>query len=189
MAKKLGGRIRSYRELQEMTREELAEQTDLSLDFITTLEEENVSPSLGPLLKIARVFGVRLGTFMDDEFGSDLSLVRDGDHSQDVRLRNSSSGDSGLRFHPLGTGKTDRHMEPFIVELAPSEEPGEQAFSSHEGEEFFIVKEGQVEFIYGKDRYELAPGDSVYFNSIVPHHVAAMDQAPAVLYAVLYFPD
>ena len=59
---RLGERIKKFREMNELSRQDLAERSGLSLDFITGLETENEYPSLGPLLKVARALGVRLGT-------------------------------------------------------------------------------------------------------------------------------
>lgn len=66
---------------------------------------------------------------------------------------------------------------------------GEKKLSSHEGEEFIVVHEGCIEITYGRDVVVLEKGDSIYLNSIVPHHVTAGGNAPASIYAVLYFPE
>ena len=51
----------------------------------------------------------------------------------------------------------------------------------------------QVRFLPASDEAEvrltLAKGDSIYLNSIVPHHVACSGNVPASIYAVLYFPE
>lgn len=93
-----------------------------------------------------------------------------------------------MQFYSLGRGKTDRHMEPFFVELLP-ESAVEKALSSHEGEEFIVVDSGRVEIIYGKEAHQLDAGDSIYYNSIVPHYVSCLGDTAAAIYAVLYFPD
>jgi uncharacterized cupin superfamily protein len=92
------------------------------------------------------------------------------------------------RFFSLGQGKSDRHMEPFYVELLP-ESAKEKDLSSHEGEEFIVVVSGEVELIYGQETHILYPGDSSYFNSIVPHYISCRGETPATIYAVLYFPE
>jgi len=190
--KKLGERIRAFRELQDISREEMAERTGLSLEFITSLEQDDISPSLGPLLKVSRALGVRLGTFMDDEVGSDCCLVRCQDlgGGDDVVLHTGAAKKGeGLTFHSLGAGKADRHMEPFFIEIQPEAERAETSLSSHEGEEFIVVVSGQVEIVMAREIHILSPGDSIYFNSIVPHHVGCAGTEPAQIYAVLYFPE
>jgi quercetin dioxygenase-like cupin family protein len=51
------------------------------------------------------------------------------------------------------------------------------------------VVSGRVELIYGKETSILEAGDSVYYNSVVPHCVSCADNAPAAIYAVLYIPE
>ena len=52
-----------------------------------------------------------------------------------------------------------------------------------------MVHSGHVEIVYGKETHRLAEGDSIYYNSIVPHYVSCHGAATASIYAVLYFPD
>ncbi len=76
-------------------------------------------------------------------------------------------------------------MDPFYIEF---DGDGEKQLSSHEGEEFIIVVSGKVELIYGKAMFVLGPGDSMYYNSVVPHHVGSANDEPASIYASVYTP-
>jgi len=189
--KKLGERIRAYRERQELSREELSRRTGLSVDFLTALEEEDVTPSLGPLLKIALALGQRLGTFMDDAVDGDICMTCRADRgSDDAVLRKARGKRASFCYHSLGVTKTDRHMEPFFIEVYPDEEVNAQRpLSSHEGEEFIVVVAGELEVIVGPDHYTLGTGDSIYFNSVVPHYVGCGNVAKTDIYAVLYIPQ
>ncbi len=190
--KKLGERIRAFRELQDISRADMAARTGLTEEFLTSLENDDISPSLGPLLKISRALGVRLGTFMDDEIGSDCCLVRAKDlgGTDDVVMHTGKTAQgAGLKFHSLGAGKSDRHMEPFFIEIFPEEEGTEPTLSSHEGEEFIVAVSGEVEVVIARDTHILGPGDSIYFNSVIPHHVGCAGPEMAEIYAVLYFPE
>ncbi len=64
----------------------------------------------------------------------------------------------------------------------------EKTLSSHEGEEFIVVEQGCIEIIYGKETYQLNQGDSVYYNSVVPHYVSCMGDEKAEILAVIYIP-
>ncbi|MFU2208717.1 helix-turn-helix domain-containing protein [Solidesulfovibrio sp. C21] len=189
--KKLGDRIRTYREGQELSREELSRRTGLSVDFLTALEEEDVTPSIGPLLKIALALGQRLGTFMDDAVDGDVCLTCRADRAEDdAVLRKARGKRAAFRYHSMGRGKTDRHMEPFFIEVYPDEDAAaEKPLSSHEGEEFIVVVTGELEVILGNERHVLAPGDSIYYNSVVPHYVGCGNAQRTDIYAVLYIPQ
>ena len=62
----VGFKIKCLRESKGLSVEEIAERSGLSVDQINNIENGQNLPSLGPLIKIARALGVRLGTFMDD---------------------------------------------------------------------------------------------------------------------------
>ncbi|HEY3378611.1 MAG TPA: XRE family transcriptional regulator, partial [Armatimonadota bacterium] len=135
MEHQLGKRITMFRERLEQSQEELAKTAGLDLALLQAIEAEQVYPALGILVKLARALGQRLGTFMDDQFREDPLIVRKeartvelADHKGDIP--------APYRYFPLGRGKTDRHMEPFFIEIDPQQE---KAMSSHEGEEFIIV--------------------------------------------------
>ncbi len=184
----LGMRIKRFRELAEISLEQLAERTGLEPEFLRLLEDNSVYPSLGPLLKVARGLGVRLGTFLDDEIGADPLLIRLAERQEEISVLSGKGCTADLKFFSLGKGKKDRHMEPFYVELLPTGD-AETKLSSHEGEEFIVVHSGVLAVTYGTDVFTLNPGDSIYLNSIVPHNVACAGTEPASIYAVLYFPE
>ncbi|MDO9630444.1 MAG: XRE family transcriptional regulator [Humidesulfovibrio sp.] len=190
MDKRVGERIRSFREKQNLSLADLSERTGLDETFLSALETEDRYPSLGPLLKIARALGLRLGTFLDDQVSRDPLIVRlaerDPKHAE-LAMHQAGDQPASHTYHSLGRGKTDRHMEPFFIEMNPEPE-AEKSLSSHEGEEFIVVVSGQLQLVFGRETSTLGPGDSTYFNSVVPHNVSAVG-GPASIYAVLYFPE
>ena len=185
---KLGARIRKYREERNMSRAELAEAADLTELFITALEEEDLYPSIAPLQKIARAMSVRLGTFMDDQVSKDPLLVRKESREADLTMQKAGDKNPAFLLHSLGKGKTDRNMEPFFIEITPEPEE-DRKLSSHQGEEFIVVLKGEVKLQYGQEEHVLGEGDSIYYNSIVPHYLGAHGTDTAEIYAVIYYPD
>jgi transcriptional regulator with XRE-family HTH domain len=185
---KVGQRIKAFMDKKEMDISRLAEHSELSADFLKSVVEDNVYPSLGPLLKIARALDVRLGTFLDDQFSDDPLIMRQEDRKSELSMLRGKDKPIELKFYSLGKGKSDRRMEPFYVELLP-ESAEDKNLSSHEGEEFIVVHHGTVEVVYGDQTYTLAAGDSIYYNSIVPHYVSCKGEQNASIYAVLYIPE
>ncbi len=185
---KLGARVRKFREAQDMSVEKLSEATGLSADFINTLEEDSVYPSIGPLQKISRALNVRLGTFMDDVACQDPIITRQASREADLTMKQTAAKRPLYRYFTLAKGKVDRNMEPFFIEVLPEAE-ADRKLSSHQGEEFIIVHSGKLLVIYGNESQVLEPGDSVYYNSIVPHYVGAYGDEPCTIYAVLYHPS
>ena len=183
-ALELGRRIRTFRERLDLSREDLATQAGLNPDLVAAAEEGRVYPPLGLLIKVSRALGQRLGTFMDDHFREDPLIVRADERQQALSPRQGTLV-GPYRYFSLGRGKTDRHMEPLFVELEPGQP---ETLSSHEGEEFIIVVTGKVFLRYGGATHTLLPGDTMYYNSIVPHFVGAAGDRPASLFAVIHQP-
>lgn len=186
----VGEKIRQLRESRQMSVEELAEASFSSVQSIKDLESGALVPSLTPLLKIARALGVRLGTFLDDAPQSGPFMVKSGRSDQIIRFSGQGLGDhsnkSALEFYSLAYGKGDRHMEPFLIDVHPTENQ-DYKLASHEGEEFLYVIKGKIEVLYGNESYILEPEDSIYYDSVVPHHVHAKEKDSKML-AVVYTP-
>jgi transcriptional regulator with XRE-family HTH domain len=178
-------KVTQLRESRSLSREQLAELSGLPLELIEQIETGGLIPGLSPLLKIARALGVRLGTFLDGEEQAGPVVSRRNHLASAPRFAGGTRTDrSGMDFYALAPGKTGRNMEPFIVEARPD---ADVQLSTHEGEELLYILEGHVELLYGKESYKLEPGDSIYYDSVVPHQVRAV-QAPAKLLAVVYAP-
>ena len=185
---KVSQRITYFMEKREIDLERLAELTGLDAPFLHTMLTDNVYPPLGPLMKIARALGVRLGTFLDDQTSTDPFIIRRPDRESEISVLGAKGKPASLKFYSLGRGKTDRHMEPFFVEILP-ESAKDKKLSTHEGEEFIVVQKGSIEIIYGKETFVLNQGDSVYYNSIVPHYVSCAGEDKAEILAVIYIPE
>ncbi len=182
----LGSKIMSLRESKNISREDLVERSGLTVEQIEHIEENTNIPSLSPLIKIARVLGVRLGTFLDDSDKIGPVVSRKGEAASSISTSNSSTR-SHLDFYSLASEKAGRHMEPFIINIE-SNKAKDFVMSSHEGEEFIYVLEGIVQISYGKDTFVLEEGDSIYYDSIVDHLVQAGGDQDAKILAVVYAP-
>ncbi|WP_305513017.1 MULTISPECIES: cupin domain-containing protein [unclassified Methanobrevibacter] len=181
-------KIKDIRTRQDMSIDELAETSGVKLEVLQAMEEGEVIPSLTPLTKMARALGVRLGTFLDDtpELGPVITRGGKTENSLFFSGREDVTNATNLEFHSLGAGKIDRNIDPFLIDIEYEE--GEKELSSHEGEEFIYVLEGEIEVIYGKDTFTIGEGDTIFYDSVVPHHLHASDKNKAKILAVLYTP-
>lgn len=184
---RIGAKLTTLRESLGLSVEELAERAGADAHLIAGIEAGALVPCLAPLIEITRALGVRLGTLLDDEDQVGPVVTRGGAAEEVTRLKDLATGtaDATLDFFSLAHGKSARHMEPFLIAVSPSTE---KSLSSHEGEEFLFVLEGSIEVEYGKDLHVLRGGDSIYYDSIVPHQVRAHGDAPARILAVVYAP-
>ena len=158
----VGSKIKGLRETKNLSIEEVAESTGLSV----------------------------LGTFMDDNDALGPVVTRAADRERDNAISFSNGATDArkhMEYHPLAQQKAGRHMEPFIIDINPETTP-EYKLSAHEGEEFIYVMEGEVEVEYGKDKYTLQQGDSIYYDSIVKHHLHGAPGKSAKILALVYIP-
>ena len=187
----LGERIAEIRKTYSISREDLSERSGVSSDLIAKIEDDGHIPDLAPLIKISRGLGVRLGTLLDDHEQLGPVICRAGDAAGTTRFKTGlpdgavEAGHHGMSFNALAADKTGRHMEPFIVTIEPD---AQQEKSTHEGEEFIYVLEGNLSLEYGANKDSLKTGDSVYYDSIVPHRVYSADSSPVRILAVVYTP-
>ena len=199
MSSTLGERIVELCKTYSISRETLAERSGLPLELIMNIEA-GLIPDLAPLIRISRALGVRLGTLLDDQEELGPVVTRAGEATASPRFVTGlpeSAADTaiqgneedrshqGLHFNALAAHKGSRHMEPFIVDI---EADAKQDKSSHEGEEFIYVLSGVLSLEYGSASYTLNVGDSVYYDSIVPHRVTSATDAATRILAVIYTP-
>ena len=189
---RIGNKIKTLREAHGLTIDELAQRCDTEASIIADLESGAAASSLAPLIKITRALGVRLGTLMDDDnqlgpVFTDADGMKEGTYVH--TFETTSGGD--LNYFSLASGRPSRHIDPFIITIEPTGEMS-HVLKVHECEEFLYGLEGQIEIEYGTGSaartYVLGPGESIYYDSIIPHQVRAHDEQSAKFLAVVYTP-
>ena len=181
----VGENIRKFREGLGMTIQQFAEKTGFSAALLAQVENRMVSPSLGTLVKIANAFDTTVSSFLGGQEQREFSIVRKEDRTVVSRVGLKEGGRSPYTYESLGAGKAGRKMEPFLVRLQPLSEPP-RARSAHDGEEFLYVLSGRVEVCLGALSDVLEEGDSIYYNSTIPHHVHSADAREAIILAVIH---
>ncbi|MGE5418585.1 MAG: helix-turn-helix domain-containing protein [Chloroflexota bacterium] len=181
----IGEKLSALRSLKKVSIEDLALKTGLSTRQIGLIESGVSIPSLGVLIKITRVLGIRIGTLLDDTVKEGPAVVRSDEHQFTLSFSTSDNREH-LNFMSLAPNKAGRHMEPFVIDIVPNG-INEPVKSSHEGEEFIYVLEGKVTVHYGNDIIELGKGDSIYLDSIVGHLVTTSIEKARIL-GIVYVP-
>lgn len=163
----IGSQVRDLRNLRSLTLQELSELTGLSKPNLSQIENNIVTPPIATLLKISSALGVSIGTFFQkSNQATNMVVVRREDRYGVAKGPHISH--IGYQYEPLAYPKTDKNMEPFIVHM--EERDGDDiVFNNHKGEEFLYVLGGVLEFRYGEDQVTLNEGDSLYFDSSIPH--------------------
>ena len=157
----IGSSIRAIRKRKNITIAQICERTGLSQGFMSQVETNKTSPSIGTLDNIAEALEVPLAYLLLRK-EERMSVVRAGERTQ------TTSGPDRLRVSQLGS---TRHVRLVLVDLPPGQSTGDEP-RAHEGEEVHLVLEGRVLAEQGEDRAELEAGDSFSWHACTPHRVS-----------------
>jgi len=181
---KVGESIKAIRKKKGLSLKDLAQRTGLDAELLTEIENGEVSPPLGTIIKVAKALDTKMGYFISG--GEDLpyTIMRKDDRKLVSRFNTGKSDRYGYEFSSLAPYKRNRHMEPLIVNLEPSDIEEER--STHDGQEFIYVLEGTMEVRLEEEVHLLEPGDAIYYDSTVPHLVKCHGKDTTKILAVLY---
>lgn len=178
----IGQRVRRLREDKGLSLRELSELTGFDVPLLEGIESNQVLPQLGTVIKLSKALDAAFGRLVSG-VGDRLYSITRRSEQKVVSRSTSKAGQKKLyTYKSLAPEVKGRHMEALLVQL---EENPEEDLSIHDGEEFIYVLEGVVAMRLGDDRFDLEPGDSVYYLSTTPHQIAAR-RGQATILAVLY---
>ena len=178
----IGIRIKSIREEKGLSLDQLSNLTGFDVELLSNIESSKVQPQLGTLIKLSKALDSAFGRIVSG-VGDKLYSVTRKDEQKIVSRSTSRKGRKQIyTYKSLAPEVKGRHMEALLVQL---EENPEDEMSVHEGEEFIYVLDGTVLLNIGGDKFELEPGDSVYYLSTTPHLIASKSGKATIL-AVLY---
>jgi len=172
----IGPKLRALRLKKSMGLVELGKHTGLSPALLSKLERDKLYPTLPTLLRIALVFSVGLDYFFTDESKRHtVAVIRKGER---IRLpERPGVSDVAYYFESLDYKCNDRRTNAYLADFqavaADKLRPHQ-----HPGSEFVLVVKGKLGLRIGINSYELDSGDSIYFDSTVPHTYCRIGKAP-----------
>ncbi len=182
----LGNKIRTIREAKKLSIEDVAEKASLTSIVLSQIESGAVTPPVATLLKIAQALDTHIGDFFVDAAPRKrYEVVRKGEHKKVSRKPAPGKSPLSYSYEALAFRLEKRHMEPFLVEFDVDIDE-EVAPLSHKGEEFVFVLEGELEFHAEDDVVRLEYGDSLYFDSNIPHAFIGKGNIRARAVIVIY---
>lgn len=165
----IGMKIRTLREARKLTKDEVAEKAGLAPILLSQIESEAVTPPVATLLKIANALDVHIGDFFTDVGPRRrYEVVRSGEHKKVSRRPTPEKSPLSYSYEALSFRLANRHMEPLLVDFDIDIDEDVPPVS-HRGEEFMYVLEGVIEFHAEDEVVRLHEGDSLYFDSNIPH--------------------
>jgi len=181
----IGKKIRELRKKAGLVLQDLSNRTGLSKPLLSQIEKEVVSPPIATLLKISRALDINIGFFFQNHDPEERVVLVRKDESKVIDSRYFGREESGYYYEALAYKKSKKYMEPFLVEFK-RKKAEKLSYFSHEGEEFIYLLEGILEFRTENQQYILHPGDSLYFESSIPHAYRALERKNARALTVVY---
>ena len=164
----IGSKVRALRLRKKIGLVELGRHTGFSAALLSKVESSKIFPPLGTLLRIAMVFGVGLDHFFNEPREKPvLAIVRKKDR---MRFANTGAGakNASYEFESLDFPANDRLTSSYLAEFFDVK-PERAAVHAHPGVETIYVISGRLAIAFGTDEHVLTSGDSIYFDSSIPH--------------------
>lgn len=174
----IGMRLAELRKICEVTTADMAKKLSVTEAEYISYEEGNSDFSFSFLYNAADFLGVDVIDILSGDSAklTQCSVVKKG-HGLEI-TRNKAYDYKHLAY-------TFRNLkaEPFLVTIDKNEDV--PTLHSHDGQEFNYVLSGKIKFFIGSVSYILEEGDSVYFDSGIPHTLQTMDGKPSQFIAVV----
>lgn len=163
MENRIGDKIKALRKSKGLTLKEIAEQTNLSISFLSQVERMKSSLTLESLKKISEVLEVNPSYFFseNDREEENSPVIRGIINEKDLSFNH-------FIYKDLSSNRSNLPFSPILVVLHPGENNGKPF--SHNGVEFLFVLEGTLTVLVQDDEYELKPYDSTIINSKDLHY-------------------
>jgi len=161
----LGKKIRKRRRAMDMTLQQVSERVGLSIGFLSQIERGASTPSLASLCNIAEALGTSVDAFVKAPPRTTGAVSRPGEREA------FSLGDARRTYELLGAGFADARLHPTLVRRPPGHV---SEIMHNEGEDFVYIIEGCILLEVGGERHILNKGDSMHFQSHLPHRSATL---------------
>lgn len=157
-------RIQELREMLALTPEQVAERAGITQEEYKEYETGRVDFSFSHLFNIAEVLGVDISDLLTGESPKLKGYVL-------TRKGQGLAFDRRKQYHyqHLAYNFKDKKAEPFIVRVEKDAPDVVKQAHSHDGQEFDYILEGILRLVLGGNELILQPGDSIYYDSNLPH--------------------
>jgi len=178
--KQIAERLAGLRDALEISTEEMAKVCNLTTEQYLLMESGTVDISVSILHQISQAYGVELTTLMfgDEPKMSSYFITRKGKGIAVERTK-------AYKYQSLAAGFSGRKADPFMVTVHPKPEEEPIYLNSHPGQEYNLVLKGRMLLQINNKKLILEEGDSIYFNSELPHGMKALDGEKVSFLAII----
>jgi XRE family transcriptional regulator, regulator of sulfur utilization len=176
----VGARVRALREAMDLSLRDLAERSGVSAPMLSQVERGDTSPTLAVAERIAAGLELSLSQLLRLDEADGVSVVRASERR--------TAGRRGHRYEVLTPPLPGQRAEVSLHTLKPEATtggPDDPPMHEPGSRETAVVAEGRLRLVYGGVEYELGEGDTVTFDSDLPHHFENPGHEPARFYAIV----
>ncbi len=178
--RQIAERLKGLRDALELKIEDIAADCGLTVDEYRTMESGEHDLSVSLLQRIAHKYGITLDELM---FGEEPKMDAYFLTRKDAGI--SVERVKAYKYELLASGFKHRIADPFIVTIEPKPADTPLFFNEHKGQEFHMVIKGRLLVNINGKELILEPGDSLYFDSGIPHGLKALDDKPVKFLAMV----
>jgi transcriptional regulator with XRE-family HTH domain len=179
----IGREVRDFRRKLNMTVAELAAMAGMSTGMLSKIENGQTSPSLATLRELSKALQVPVTSFFRKfEEEQDATYVKAGQGLTIERRGTRAGHQYQLLGHSLSRNLA---VEPYLITLTKDSDVF--PVFQHDGIEFIYMLEGEVGYRHGDRVYTLTPGDSLFFDSDVPHGPEHLRKLPIRFLSVITY--
>ena len=176
--KDIGMRLRFMREDNDITTKEMAEKLNMEEKEYIKFEEGEKDFQFSFIYNAAEALGIDVLNLISGDSPT-LSMCCMVEKGKGYSVKRAHEYD----YKHLAYTFRNRKSEPYLVTITPDDKP--PVMHGHEGQEFNYVLSGKMILYIGDISYELSKGDSIYFDSSVPHAEVAKGDKPVEFIAVV----
>lgn len=174
--KELGEKIKFLRKQSRMTLQELSDRSHVSKSLLSQIERGNSVPTVTKLQKIAQALRLNMSElFLEIETdrnhnGDGLSVLAADESNLPIVVRKRQRKKMITPWgavHEMLSPDLQHKIEFILIQQPVGTRVSE--LYAHEGEECGLVLEGRFKGIFGEHEFILEPGDSIYYDSSIPH--------------------
>ena len=176
-----GDRLRTFRKQRGWSLEGAAEMVGVPASTLSRIENRKMSPTLDLIQKIVRTMGLH----PYDVLGRDPTAGSNGAISVTRRGSADYTELPNILYAPLHPDLPHTAIRPILITLFARSVEEYGGLTAHAGEEFLYVLQGGVEIHFeGRPALRLGAGDSIFFDSHIPHAYVSVDRVQAKLLIV-----
>ena len=181
----IGRQVRILRKQRGWTIAQFAGAMQVSEGMISKVENGQVSPSLSMLQLLSNTLSVPItALFQGFDERRPVMHVKAGDGVEAERAGTRAGHHYTLLGH-LSAQSSSVIVEPYLITLTETSDTFETF--QHVGMEFIYMLEGEVTYRHGDQKFELAAGDSLYFDADAPHGPEGLTKLPARFLSIICY--